>query len=91
MSLRAEVVEEVSDLEQIKWTFDWWEVRTGIVLDVFEVHERKTKRHKFKVVSYWSRLSQRDNTIKEPVVPIAVIEEAVLSMRLQINYESETK
>ena len=91
MSLRAEVVEEVSDIEHIKWTFDWWDVRKGIVLDRFSVHERKTKRHKFRVVSYWTRLGERDNRIKKPVVPVAVIEEAVESIRLQINYESETK
>ena len=91
MSLRAEVVEEVSDLEHIKWTFSWWDARKGIVLDRFAVSERKTKRHKFQVVSHWSRLDERDNRIKKPVVPVAVIEEAVLSMRLQINYESETK
>jgi hypothetical protein len=85
MSLQAEVIEEVSELEQIKWTFSWWDTRAGIVLDRFQVMERKTKRHKFQVVSHWSRLERRDNRIKKPVVPIMVINMAVQEMRLQIN------
>ena len=87
MSLSAKVIEVVSELEQIKWTFSWCDTRAGIVLDRFAVMERKTKRHNFKVVSHWSRLDDRDNRIKKPVVPISVIEKAVQEMRLQINYE----
>ena len=91
MSLSAKVIEEVSELEQIKWTFSWWDTRAGILLDRFLVMERKTKRHKFQVVSHWSRLDERDNGIKKPVVPIMVMDKAILAMRSQINYEGQTE
>jgi hypothetical protein len=91
MSLSAKVIEEVNDLEKIKWTFSWWETQTGIVLDRFAVSERKTKRHKFQVVFVWSRLDERDKRIKKPVVPISVKDKAIKEMRAKINYESETE
>ena len=41
-------------------------------LDSYEVYQRKTKRHAWRIVNAWYRLEQRRNTVEKPNIPVVV-------------------
>ena len=61
-----------------------------LVLNAFEVLERKTTRHNFFVLDNWSRLSFPKSTLSsKPNVPDDVLEELKQMAIAKIQYESE--
>jgi hypothetical protein len=66
--------ENLSDdgLTGVRWTFV--RLDNQLVVDSYEEVQRETRRHRFKVIRYWSRLDSRrrhrDATIGQDAVPL---------------------
>lgn len=65
-----QVVKDQTPLEQMKWLFWFHGGDTTIYLDSYHFYRRNTKRHAFKAVEWYTRLDQRNNTLKEENVPL---------------------
>jgi hypothetical protein len=57
-----------------------------LVLDYDADEERESKRHRFRRVRWWHRLSSRENTMDRREPPAEAIEQALAAVRSQIKY-----
>lgn len=89
MRERVEVVESISDLERIVWTF-WYRPGLGAMLDYWRHERRTSRRHKFVSTRFdgttWSRLRPRDNRVSRPVVSPAIAAEALRLFRESVCF-----
>lgn len=87
MTITVDTVTPGDDLNRVSWSFyvsDSWHGRTGItmVLDGYTALNRATKRHSFKPVKGWRRLSGRHHSSAyeqlrhPPVVPLDIYRRA---------------
>jgi len=65
-----EVIKGDGILKRQVWRFWYNDSRNEIVLSRYTVEEKKTNRHKFRVVKVYNRLDKRDNTIAVGDVPL---------------------
>jgi hypothetical protein len=91
MTLKAEIMEEISDLERVVWSFIWWDERDGVMLDRWSLEERQSKRHKFKPVGRWSRQDTRDNNVVKPQVSAELAWQAMQKIRHMIKYSKKDR
>lgn len=69
MTDRIDIEKDSDDgLGRQVWSF----MRIGdkLVLSLYEVQQRESKRHKLKRARYWQRLGERDSTILAKDVPL---------------------
>ena len=91
MILRAEIIEEISDLERVVWSFICCYDSDGVLLNEWSREERPSKRHKFKPVGRWSRSETRNNNVAKPVVSAELAFQAVVKIRDQITYSKKDR
>lgn len=72
------------------WVFwlraDYGQTQPTLVLDEVKDLRRATKRHTFKVESSWSRLHERESTMKRPVPPPDVLGEAANQLLASLQF-----
>lgn len=91
-SYTAETIDS-DNLTSVSYQF-WLNDRLELELDSYMVCKRPSTRHKFKPVSWWNRLNQRDSTIKvKPIAPDWAHQMALKMARdsITIKVDNETK
>ena len=85
------IEEEISDLHKKIYRF-WFDFNGGVIhSDEYSNLKRKTKRHKFRSVEYWSRLYPRESSYRFacgeelPEFPKKVIKQAKEKIKAEID------
>lgn len=76
MHINIEVVSVRSELEHDLYRFYFSDRPICLVLQEYHLMTRKTKRHKFRTMEYWSRVDRRKNTLAEVELPAVICERA---------------
>lgn len=81
------------DLNMEDYDFYYFEDKKILVLDIYRKMSRQTKRHGWKVDGYYSRLRERDSSLKESEVPLTdeirkmVLDKFVSEIKVLTNSE----
>lgn len=67
---RTQIEIKKDDLNMEDYDFYYFDDKKILVLDTYRKMSRQTKRHGWKVDSYYSRLRERDSSLKEQEVPL---------------------
>lgn len=62
---------ETSDFERQTWTFRMVSFPIAVLFE-YQVEQRATRRHKWRVGNCWDRLRTRSSTIKSADVPLPI-------------------
>jgi len=87
MYLNSEVIRDQSDgLRQERWLFAMSD-RGKVYVSFYSLSERSTRRHGYKMVSYYDRIENDRSDLKVPPLPGSVLEEGLRLIRDQIVYD----
>lgn len=84
-----EVFDNKNDLNRIAYYFYVYIGCDAIkfVLDSYSTQQRESKRHKFKDILTWERLSKKDSNIEKPKVPEEIISRVYDEIILKVKNE----
>jgi hypothetical protein len=85
--------ETLGGLHRLFWRFwlDDGHNTLKLVLDEYQIQERKTRRQKYEVIERWSRLYKRQSNLNRRYMylPLEVLEEAKAKLVRLIEFEKE--
>lgn len=88
------VTVERTNGDLVKWEWRFWYDNHVLWLDYYATLERPSRRHKFKVTEYYTRINKRDTSItlaSDVVLPADVKAEAVEKFCKDITVERWTR